>query len=345
MATIAPSDETISYKRKCSSILKDYGILVLPVALMVQFGMFGFRPDQLGKHRVGYVFNSIVILGYLLIITVGIGYFCNPKEYRYTAYKFMAVYVIAMVIQFTLLIFILYKDYNLLFLLRDMENVRRHSLERKELCLISLILTLILTMVIFLEMYLSKNINERFETWESDNTLYTIDTNDPILFKTFAILEGLIYMNTTNMSMVLTSLLVVVIAVVFSKEFEKCIQELRAEIKKDNSLSNNQFSMSVERFYELIAVVEKSDDLLSITVGFNVTVCLGMLCGGTYACFIGDGTFKEWHIPILISVVALAVLLPPLVALNRKVMIYFHLKYIDALEIFMLIICVTKTTM
>ena len=110
------------------------------------------------------------------------------------------------------------------------------------------------------------------------------------------------------------------IAVVFTKEFEECIQEIGAEIKKDNSLSNNQFSKSAERFYELTTVVHKADDLLSPAVGFIAMMCLGMLCGGAYACLIGDGTFKEWMVPVLISVGALVVLLPPLVALNSKVM-------------------------
>ena len=204
MATIVPSHETISYKRKCSSILKTYGILVLPVALMVPFGMFGFRPGQLKKSKIGYVLNAIVMLMYLLFISVGIGYFYNPKEYRYTAYKFMAVYVIAMFIQFTLLIFVLYKDYNLFFLLEDMGKVRRHSLERKELCFICLILTLILAMVTVIEFYL---LHKAIESFKSGYTPYTIDTNDPILTRIFVILEDIIYFNATNMSILLPSLL------------------------------------------------------------------------------------------------------------------------------------------
>ena len=147
MATISPNCNAISSVRKCFSTLKEYGILALPVALMVPFGLFGFRPAQLGKHKIGYVLNAIVTMIYLLVLSMGIGYFYNRKEYGDTAYKFMAAYVILMLIKFTLLIFKLYKHYNIFFLLEDIKRVRRNNLERKEMSCIFLILTIIIAMV------------------------------------------------------------------------------------------------------------------------------------------------------------------------------------------------------
>ena len=319
MATVSPSSVTISPVRKCSSTLKEYWILALPVALMVPFGLFGFRPAQLGKLKIGYIINTIVLLIYLLVLSMGFGYYNYPKDYRNTAYKFMAAYVILMFIKFILLIFRLYKHYNLFFLLEDIKKVRRNSLERQELSCIFVILTVILAMVMVMENYLISNVLEVFDNLELKWTPIAMDTNNPILSKFFAILEGIIYMSVTNISVLLTSFLVIVIAVVFSKEFEKCIQELAAEIKEDSSLSNNLFSKSAERFYELTAVLQKADDLLSTTIGFNVMLCLGMLCGGVYACLIGDGTFKEWYLPISSSIVTFIVLLSQIVALNSKV--------------------------
>ena len=170
-----------------------------------------------------------------------------------------------------------------------------------------------------MENYLISNILEVFDNLEKKWTPINMATNDPIMIRILSIIEGIIYMSVTNISVLLTSFLVIVFAVVFSKEFEKCIEELAAEIKEDSSLSNNLFSKSAERFYELTAVLQRADDLLYSTVGFNVMLCLGMLCGGVYACLIGDGTLKEWYLPISISIVTLIVLLSQLVALNSKV--------------------------
>ena len=263
--------------------------------------------------------NTIVIMIYLLVLSMGFGYFYYPKDYRNTAYKFMAAYVILMIVNFTLLMFKLYKNYNLFSLLEDIKKIRGNSLDRKELSCVFIILTVILTMVIVMEHYLASHVLETFGNLELKWTPIAMHTNDPIMIRLFAILEGIIYMSVTNISVLLTSFLVIVIAVVFNKEFEKCIEELAAEIKEDSSLSKNQFSKSAERFYELTTVLQKADDLLSIIVGFNVMLCLGMLCGGVYACLIGDGTFKEWYLPIFSSIVTLVVLLSQLVALNSKV--------------------------
>ena len=316
---ISSNCNAISPVKKCSYVLKEYGILALPVALMVPFGLFGFRPGQLGKYKIGYALNAVVMLIYLLVLSMGIGYFYNRNEYGDTAYKFMTAYLILMIIKFTLFIFKLYKHYSLFSLLNDIKNVRRNSLERNELTCIFIILTIILTMVFVAEIYFSSDVLEVFNTSEFKWTPIAMETNDPIMIRIFAVLEGIIYMSVTNISIMLTSFIVIVIAVVFSKEFEKCIEELGAEIKKDSSLSNNLFSKSAERFYELTAVLQKADDLLSTTIGFNVMLCLGMLCGGVYACLIGDGTFKEWYLPIFSSIVNLVVLLSQIVGLNSKV--------------------------
>ena len=61
--------------------------------------------------------------------------------------------------------------------------------------------------------------------------------------------------------------------------------------------------------------------MLSPIIGLNIIIALGVLCGASYASLIGDGSLKEWHFPILLSIMTLFILIPPLTAIHNQVML------------------------
>ena len=84
-------------------------------------------------------------------------------------------------------------------------------------------------------------------------------------------------------------------------------------------LSGDTFSETVERFHELGGVVEKVDDMFFLNFSLNFSLSLGMLCGSFYGIYVGDLTYEDMHIPILVSMVTSLITLPRSAALHSKV--------------------------
>ena len=148
---------------------------------------------------------------------------------------------------------------------------------------------------------------------------FRVNTNSYVLVRILVILEMLILSNIVWSSVLLTSFMISMVSIVLTKELDKCIDDPQEKILKDKFLSNDTFSDTAEIFYELICLVKKVDEMFSVVIGLNLALSFGMLCAATYGIFVGDGKFKNWTVPILISVLTLLILLPSISNINTKV--------------------------
>ena len=115
--------------------------------------------------------------------------------------------------------------------------------------------------------------------------------------------------------------MVFITAIVFRKEYVDCVNKAKDKIIKNNIVSNDDLSEIFERFYDLNVVLQKADEMLSPIIGLNIIIALGVLCGASYASLIGDGSLKQWHFPILLSIMTLFILIPPLTAIHNQVIL------------------------
>ena len=337
-ATAVPSGEKSSQEGSWKSHLKNYGILALPVILLVPLGIFGFRPgDLIKKKYIGYIINFFFLLSYLMIPFAGVGFIITPGLQGDTGDIFMTGFAISMIIKFSYLLFIFYKNYSIFHRLQDIRKETRGSLNTKELIYVTLIFTVSLTIIIYNFSFMIPIAIDVFKTGSSDKWIpRTIQTDDPIGIKIIVVTEVIFYLLRAWSSISITSFMVVVIAIVFRKEFGDCVDKIKDKIIKNNTMSNDDISKIFERFYDLNTVLQKADEILSPIIGLNLIISLGMLCGGSYGILIGEGHIKDWHFPILLSIVALFVIIPPLTAVHSKVVIstliiFFnlHILYLD----------------
>ena len=300
--------------------MKNYGILALPVILLVSLGIFDFRPGELVKGKKGYIINFLFISSYLIIAFVGVGFVIRPDHKGDTSEIFMTGFAISMIIKFSFLLFIFYKNYGIFHLLKDIKKVTRGSLSTKELIYVTLYFTVLLTIIVYNFSYMIPIVNDIFKTGTSDKWIpRTIQTDDPIGIKIIVIIEVVFYLLRGWSSLSITSSMIVMIAIVFRKEFENCVDKAKDQIIKKNTTSMDEFSEIFERFYNLNAVLQKADEIFSPIIGLNLIISLGMLCGASYGILIGEGNINDWHFPILISMITLFTLIPPLTTIHIKV--------------------------
>ena len=78
--------------------------------------------------------------------------------------------------------------------------------------------------------------------------VFAFESSSPFMAKTTTILEILIFMDITWISVLATSFLVNVLSVVLRREFDKCIENLQEKINVTGTLCSDTFSGTVERF-------------------------------------------------------------------------------------------------
>ena len=303
------------------SFLKKYGILVLPMVLMVTFGMFGFRPGQAVNRKLGYIINVLYFLNFTLVAFVGLGYLISTKNYDNSTSIFLGVSVVFMMVKFSCLCFIFYKKHNLICLLEDITKIRKHCLNRKEILFIIITFILIMAQIAYMGSFFLEIVLDVFKNGSSFYgwTPYTIQTDNPVGIRILVIFEILVYMNITWSSALITSFIVVVGAIVMTHEFEKCNQELKDQIKKENSLSCETFDKFTKRFYELKQVSNRADNVFCVILLLNLILSFGMLCGAIYASLIKDTVIRDWSIPIFVSVQTALMLLLPVASIHKEV--------------------------
>ena len=63
-------------------IFKKFGILSVPVSVMMPIELFGHKPGQLAKGLAFYFFNFLFLTNCLLIFVVGIGYMTSHSTFK-----------------------------------------------------------------------------------------------------------------------------------------------------------------------------------------------------------------------------------------------------------------------
>ena len=155
--------------------------------------------------------------------------------------NFFTSFAAVMVIKFTILIYIFFKRYNFVCLLKDLHNTRKHRLSKKELLFAMIIFVAALTAVIYL-IYHTCNVHvlPLLKTGPYYFT-FAFKSDSPLMARTAVILEYVVYMNNTWSSVIATSFLVNVIAVVLRREFQKCVKNLQEKINETGLLSGDIF--------------------------------------------------------------------------------------------------------
>ena len=309
------------------------GVLNLPLIIMLPFGLLGFRPGQLFNKIVGYFINTMFLFNYCLILAVAIARFCNVKndEYERTHVKFFTGFAVFMTVKFTILIYIYFKRFNFIHLLEDITKIRKYSLSKIELTFVTMQFTTVVTMVIYLIYFVFNQYVIPVLTTGVRPFEYAFKYNGPLQARVTIILEFLIYMNNTWISILATSFIINVISVVLRREFDKCVEILQEKIDKTETLTGDKFSETVERFQELIGMVDKVDDMFFLDFTLNLFASLGMLCSAIYGIYVRDFTFKDMTLQILVSIVTLLVTLPASAALQSKVRPTFNNAFFNSL--------------
>ena len=179
---------------------------------MLPFGLLGFRPGQLFNKIIGYIINLMFLFNYGLILAVTIARFVTVKDYKDTLVKFHSGFAVVMTVKFTILSYIYFKKFNFLCLLEDLTNLRKHSLSKKELLLIITTFTSIVAMVINTIYYLSYLFG--LPLVRTGIKTFIFEYNGPSLVRVTKILELLIYLNITRISILVTGFFINVISVV-----------------------------------------------------------------------------------------------------------------------------------
>ena len=252
-------------------------------------------------------------------------------EMNFTAI-FMLGFNIAITINHVLLIVMFYKKYNLINLLKDIISVRECKLSLGEIVYVVFVECTILAGITFVTQINFRSVLLVLEgkiTWVSK----IFKTNDPVLSKITMWIEFIIYPCAAWMSLIGTSFLVSVIAMVMTKEFKW----INSYLEKDLNTMETQMSGTAcgaifckarDRFFKLVSVVQKVDELFCIFIGYALVLSLGFLCWALYAIFEKVANFRIYSIPTTCAVAILMILLPATTCLNSEVSVFQKQEYI-----------------
>ena len=135
--------------KKASGFFK-YGVLTLPLCIMLPFGILGFRPGQLFNKIFGCIKNIMFLCNFCLVFVIMVGYLSVDMDYNQTYIKFYAGFVVSITIKFTVLSYNFYKKYNVISLIEDVTCLRKHDFSRLDVGLVLFTFTGVVTMVIYI---------------------------------------------------------------------------------------------------------------------------------------------------------------------------------------------------
>ena len=240
-----------------SSLIKHYGILTLPIFLMIPFGCFGFKPGQFAKGIMAYFINFISIFYLVLFSFLTLHFVFEPKDIRVESHVRVASFFFFTLANFVLLLHKFYRKYNLYWLLEDIVEIRRIGLSKIETFQVFVLFISCLTFIAIVLytnclVYVTKMPN-----------FWTLITKDPGAVKILAIIHPVIAVTVQWVSLTCTSLIISFIAVILSAEFAQCNTDLKNEIYRENQLTYMTFSNITKRFYKLKEMVSKVDAMFS----------------------------------------------------------------------------------
>ena len=126
------------------------------------------------------------------------------------------------------------------------------------------------------------------------------------------------------MTIIATSYLISVIAIVLTREFKKINEDLEkamndVDTQMNGSTAGAVFCKPRDNFFKLVSVVQKVDEMFCVFYGYTLALSLGSLCWSLYAIFVRVESSERYAIPTTGAVAALMILLPSSASLNSEV--------------------------
>ena len=295
-----------------SNIVKEYGILTLPIVMMMMFGLFGHRPGQIKIKIISFLLNFLCFINYLIILVVVVWYLrailINYQHLDFVMIVF-AGFCTLLVGYSTLLLYIFYKKYNLFCLLQDAKNLQKGCVKKKYLVYVWIMFLLIIS-----------NLSATICISLDRIIVPAFTGSTPLLSGLVVLVQYLLYSIVTYSLIIAPSFMVSVLSIVMATEFDRCSEDFENSMKKADKLSVEEFSKMTDTFYNLTLMVDKVDDMFSLPVGFTLAASLGSLCMTVYktVTFGFDVTTSLGSLNVSGSALALMILLPSLTLLNSR---------------------------
>lgn len=301
-------------------IIKHYGVLVLPLIYMIHCGIFGCRPGQLTNRIVSYIINSLCVIIY---ITNNVFAICVIIKFHNTDDLLRKIFItlqISLMINFTFLMYIFYKKYNLLNLIKDIAEHRKCTLTKTDFFAMSVMLSAFLSMSIYISYRCFVNTITLFTT-NKENYSWTgrvVITADPIANNMFAFFELFLYPYLSWVSLSCTSPLLLVMSTCTAREFSKCVSDCE-QIITEKHFNHDKYSTFIKRFQVLVKLTNKVNDMFSKLVGLQISVSMGLLCGNIYVYLTEHYPINVFIIPMASSTMIVVALLSAPAAINSQV--------------------------
>ena len=272
---------------------------------MTIFGQFGLRPSQTKHKCLAYFLDIWFLFSYIAVcvsslLHLGVLFTVYQSELNKIFSLDSIVYVIIIVMTFTLWLFITFKEYDVFFLLEDVVSIRKTKLGKGEIFLITATISMVGTVFLTNGVLVIVTINWNMSSWYIFLNLFQS-----------------VYDNTTWMLMWNITFLMCVITLIISREYQKSITDLCIISEERYLCSGKLFEVS-ERFTELSSVVDKVDSMFSFPVGIILTMTLSSLCAAIYAVVVGENPII-WSMAVVYSALSLGFLLLSLSTLNYRV--------------------------
>ena len=296
-----------------SNIVKEYGILTLPIVMMMMFGLFGHRPGQINNKIFSFSLNLLCFINYLIILVVVVWYLrVILINYQHVDFVliFFAGFCTLLAGYSTFLLYIFYKKYNLFCLLQDTKNLQKGCMKKIHLVYVWMMFLLIVI-----------NFSATICISLDDIIVPSFTGSDPSLSGLVMLVELLLYSIVAYSLIVAPSFMVSVLSIVMATEFDRCSEDFENSLKKADKLSVAELSKMTDKFDDLTLMVDKVDAMFSLPVGLTLAASLGSLCMTVYktVTFGFDFTTSLGSLNVSGSALALMILLPSLTLLYSKV--------------------------
>ena len=275
---------------------------------MTIFGQFGLRPSQTKHKCLAYFLDIWFLCSYTsmcagILWILGVLVIPFPSNLSQIRYLYSSVFMIIIFIPFTMWLVLTFKKYNIFCLLEDVVSIRRATLSKTDIFCVTATITVVAAV---------------FITYEVLNTILPIQLNMSLLNILSVILKS-VFLYTAWMLMCNITFLLCVIALIISREFQKCVSDMKNTIIEDGTLFSDVFFEIEERFRLLTSIVNKVDSMFCVAVGIILTMTFSTLCGAMYSVVIGDKNPTIWYMSAVYSAVSLGFLLLSLSTLNHRV--------------------------
>ncbi len=249
---------------------KQYGIMGLPLSLLILFGNIGCKRGQLTQSLAACIcINVWFFVHFTCIVIMVVGTFFNQRDPIGEFRLFLIGYGLLIVTSYSMLFFKSFKNYNLLTLLCEIQMSRRCSLKFGYRLFVFVDLMLVLGAATYNLMYnVIHGIVVSFSSHSSDFVPVTMDTEDPTMLRLLAVVENPLAISSGWMSFMGVNFLIGVTTIILAQEFEDCLKQLNKNISQSYCLSDAAFGSATKKYFQLKPLVRKVDDMFRDQVRF-----------------------------------------------------------------------------